>query len=115
MFNRPVSGCDHDFEDGLVIAANGRRCLRFRCTKCFGITNQDRFTGGLDLSDLPIFEDNRIGKCERCGELGTETHHWAPTAIFGIESHQWPTAQLCRVCHSEWHSMMKTPGTEYEH
>lgn len=45
-----------------------------------------------------------FGPCAACGRVGArEVHHWAPRHLFGDEADRWPTADLCRTCHAEWH------------
>jgi hypothetical protein len=48
-------------------------------------------------------------QCERCGKMGAELHHWAPSAIFGPDADRWPVGFLCQPCHAEWHQLV-TPG-----
>ena len=53
--------------------------------------------------------DKRLEKCERCGKLGVELHHWAPFHLFGEDSESWPKSKLCRSCHMLWHKVV-TPN-----
>jgi len=50
--------------------------------------------------------DRRSEKCERCGQLGVELHHWAPYHLFGDDSESWPKSKLCRECHTLWHKVV---------
>lgn len=51
---------------------------------------------------LPIVRDETYSRppCEVCGAFGTEIHHWAPKEFFEWEADHWPTAFLCRDCHT---------------
>lgn len=92
---------------GRIITRSGViRAVRF-CVLCFDMdSNQVKMP--YNPTRLPIVRDNRDPSdlCEVCGRVGVEVHHWAPTAIFGLESYRWPTSNLCTSCHRKWHRMM---------
>ncbi len=58
---------------------------------------------------LPIVNDNRADRCEVCGALGVQVHHWAPRHLFGTEADVWPTSKLCVNHHTYWHDKV-TPN-----
>jgi uncharacterized CHY-type Zn-finger protein len=64
----------------------------------------------IDVTGLPLGMDRHLEgpPCQVCGTFGTELHHWAPAAIFGLESSAWPTTYLCIACHNEWHRRLET-------
>lgn len=39
--------------------------------------------------------------CGACAPL--ERHHLAPRHLFGDACERWPTVDVCRPCHEEWH------------
>lgn len=53
--------------------------------------------------------DGDAMRCARCGNLGAELHHWAPSAIFN-DADLWPMSPLCRECHTTWHAAMRRAG-----
>ena len=53
--------------------------------------------------DIPVAYESDMAKCAVCGELGTETHHFAPVYLFGEDANNWPKAELCPGCHLKWH------------
>lgn len=57
---------------------------------------------------LPLTRDSwrEDDPCERCGEFGTEYHHWAPRAHFS-DWDNWPGSRLCPPCHREWHRVIR--------
>ncbi len=55
------------------------------------------------MDNLPVIMPPIYTRCAVCGARATERHHWAPTAIFGKDSDKWPTDQLCKKHHAEWH------------
>ena len=60
----------------------------------------------VDLATLPVIESTAEKRpCARCGQPGTEDHHWAPQALFEDAS-EWPMSPLCLRCHQRWHSIM---------
>lgn len=91
------------------IQVSGTVRLRWQCGRCDRIALGDLPSAGEDLSVYPVARDRRGERppCERCGVLGTEIHHWAPTALFGWpESDKWPTSYLCPPCHRLWHRVV---------
>lgn len=97
-----------------VLQRNGRVALRAECDRCghraHGVKNSDVE----DISKVPIFRDNLRDNpnppCVHCGSAdGTESHHWAPRAIFP-DADAWPTDYLCPPCHSLWHTTMRRAG-----
>lgn len=58
------------------------------------------------IQELPVMMIPSYGRCARCGNRGTEEHHWAPKEIFGDKADSWPTDRLCLPCHIEWHEKM---------
>lgn len=58
------------------------------------------------VEQLVLIEDRRRERCDVCGQLGAELHHWLPQAYrdsAGLEFNQWPTAWLCVPHHHFWH------------
>lgn len=80
---------------------------------CF-ISHEKLRSVGIDPDLLPIVED-RTGTniCVVCVAEEGELHHWAPKALFGDASEDWPKSHLCRKCHAEWHSKV-TPGISFK-
>lgn len=99
--------------DGLVAYYNsaGHKRVRLCCSQCHYTTREDlshkklKEIFGYTVDQIPIVYDNRKEHCERCGTLGAENHHWAPSYKFS-DSHRWPTSWLCQSCHREWHLTM---------
>jgi hypothetical protein len=58
---------------------------------------------GIDIDTIPIHEDGRVDRCEVCGSLGAQWHHWAPHHLFGNDAEKWPGAFLCSKHHTLWH------------
>lgn len=109
---RPWVKCEHAHGSALAVkfGANGTRYLFNACVDCQQPypasggrwLSQD----GVDMDQIPVVDDQRTQNppCQVCGAWGTELHHWAPRAIFGVcECDHWPTAWLCVPCHAEWH------------
>lgn len=71
--------------------------------------NREALALGIRTEDLEVIRDNAAGAepCEVCASTaGTQLHHFLPTALedhVSTSSNAWPTAYLCRGCHSEWH------------
>ncbi len=89
------------------IHRNGITEVQLRCLMCWlmnGKQSKQRNQPGWHTR-VPVIEDNRMTSCERCGDLGVESHHFAPRHLFA-ESHAWPTGDLCRPCHRHWHNVM---------
>jgi hypothetical protein len=66
-----------------------------------------------DKTGVPVGFDYRLinPPCVRCGDFGTQLHHFAPKALFGRdESELWPTAWLCQGCHDYWHRTVDGRG-----
>lgn len=100
---------------GVMIKTNGLSVYKMRCSEC-----------GKESSPIPTSMAEKMmaddGKkvtwmrgpswtppqCEvdGCTAPGGECHHWAPWNVFGSEAIKWPTAQLCRDHHREWHDRM---------
>jgi hypothetical protein len=71
---------------------------------------------GIDKAEVPLGKDSSCGicggggcsycvatPCERCGLYRKQhQHHLAPKKLF-LDWHMWPTINLCRPCHTEWH------------
>ena len=82
--------------------------IRRQCDLCGLLLGSDiarsRFTAE-QLEAMPVVSDaiEHNPPCDRCGQFGTERHHWAPRSIFGAEASLWPTAWLCVPHHREWH------------
>lgn len=58
--------------------------------------------GGVNYNEVIDITPDRTA-CERCHDTKTlEVHHWAPAALFS-DSKEWPTSNLCRACHRQWH------------
>jgi uncharacterized CHY-type Zn-finger protein len=105
--------CAHDKGSQLLAqrARNGAIHVYTGCQICHANLEGGRFhpAGNIDVTVLPVGMDRHLEgpPCQVCGEFGTELHHWAPTAIFGLEASAWPTAYLCTACHQEWHRRME--------
>lgn len=105
--------CDHHGSTirGYTTRRNGTVLARVLCLTCgkFGDVRRDDMAPILDVclrNDTPL---DKSETCEHCGESGVERHHWAPRAVFN-DADDWPTALLCRRCHREWHSAMRSAG-----
>jgi hypothetical protein len=94
------------------ILASGAIQLRWRCSSCSRIQLGSLPHAGHDLESYPIAKDNRgsTPPCARCGTIGNEFHHWAPSALFE-DSWEWPTAYLCQDCHRRWRQVTRTNGS----
>ena len=93
---------------GYLIKANGTAVAQALCFTCGrrGDIRRDDHGAILDVclrDNTPVDEDHA---CDRCGTRGVEVHHWAPRAIFH-DADSWPTANLCRRCHRQWHTAMR--------
>jgi hypothetical protein len=57
------------------------------------------------IEEIPIIIDYRDRRCEVCGTIGAEYHHWLPQAFADVvENHSaWPGSYLCLPCHRLWH------------
>ena len=99
------------------INLNGSRSVYKGCPDCgtrIGPANWISHDG-LDLGEIPVGADHRTVNppCQVCGAWGTELHHWAPRALFGIEADHWPTAWLCVPHHAEWHKRINDPSRPF--
>ncbi len=110
---RQKTACTHSNGSELLalVARNGAMHVYTGCRECHANLENGRFhpAENIDVTVLPVGTDLRLDNppCQVCGSFGTEVHHWAPAAVFGQEAALWPTAQLCRDCHSEWHRRME--------
>ena len=110
----PAERCDHAAEPALfaVINPNGSRFVYEGCSQCRARLRPGEWVDQYrrpEAANAPIVQDLRVHNppCQVCGAWGTEVHHWAPRALFGIEADHWPTAWLCRVCHKRWHDVIR--------
>jgi hypothetical protein len=93
-------------------ANNGHLHFFYQCLTCGAHLQNVEAADIENPMEIPLrissFESELPRACARCGTLtGSEEHHWAPRAIFGMWSaDQWPTSWLCPACHQEWHGMM---------
>lgn len=114
LFDVPM--CPHEQSTvGRSVNNDGTSRVWRRCDTCGEntggpgkwIPHQDT---GQALEALPIFETYRPERppCQRCGQWGTQLHHFMPRHIFGdIEADLWPTAWLCPDCHQRWHQVVE--------
>ncbi len=121
-YRRPY--CTHPDEKlARVITVRGHNQVAWYCFKCADYSRRREGHGaefikhseliGVVIDALPIITDNsslnwyvdsRKETCAHCGEFGfTDMHHFAPKHLFGDDADNWPTAQLCRACHTLWH------------
>ena len=93
------------------IKADGDAIAVYACVFCgAGGTGSHGVSKNLVRPDgLPIVNDNRADRCEVCGHLGVQVHHWAPRHLFDGEADVWPTSKLCVECHQRWHRLV-TPN-----
>lgn len=63
-----------------------------------------------DLQSMPVRRshlDSDVTWCKVCETIGpTEVHHLAPVEFFGAHANRWPTVEVCRTCHEDWHERM---------
>lgn len=110
---RQKTECSHDRGSELLalVARNGAMHVYTGCRECHANLENGRLhpAENIDITLLPVGLDQRLDNppCQVCGSFGTEVHHWAPSAVFGREAALWPTGQLCRDCHAEWHRRME--------
>lgn len=93
----PIYCCDC----GKVYMAD---CVKKKYAHDYAINN-----GTLKYIQTVQIKEEEQEKCEVCGTLGVEYHHWAPTHLFGDEADKWPCSYLCRACHKKWHDIV-TPN-----
>lgn len=93
------------------IKADGDAVAVYACVTCGagGTGSHAVRKSYIDPTGLPIVNDNRKDRCEVCGALGVQVHHWAPRHLFGNQADVWPTSKLCVDHHAYWHSKV-TPG-----
>ncbi len=92
---------------GAVEYSNGatqHKAYCFNCRQKGGAIAHDALAS-FDLSCVEVIASHNQAKCERCGSVGAETHHWAPYHLFD-DAYDWPTSSLCRRCHTLWHAKM---------
>ena len=92
--------------------AGGQRTCLFVCGHCDHRTQhfvKVKLVKAAGIEPLPIEATSALPVCEVCGALGAEQHHWAPSALFGLEAESWPKAHLCQPCHAKWHRIV-TPN-----
>lgn len=124
---RPIRGdslCLHrNTALAAVVFANGSGHVVEYCYDCerrSDFYGKDELrTAGVDADALEVVQDNRdpAMPCEVCGSVdGTELHHWAPQTHEHRfrEYSAWPTVELCRECHREWHDIV-TPDIAMHH
>jgi len=58
-----------------------------------------------EIEALPVIMPGLYERCARCGNRGTEKHHWAPQAMFK-DADEWPQDYLCKSCHDHWHRVV---------
>ena len=98
---------------GVLVAVSGALHVTEFCFACHRRTTgafvgkEDAQRLGLDIETLDVVQDNRSPDypCERCGDIETELHHWAPSYLFD-DADSWPTGHLCRTCHTRWHTLV---------
>jgi hypothetical protein len=55
------------------------------------------------IESLPVIMPDLSNRCAVCGKREAELHHWAPKALFGKDSGDWPKDYLCKEHHNLWH------------
>lgn len=62
------------------------------------------------LESITVGDDYSLNNppCKRCGERGTQLHHWAPKELFE-DAEDWPQDYLCKKHHQEWHDTITNP------
>lgn len=114
--NRAQRACNHAEHGSETVAfrkANGDLVAYEQCKSCGGRYDEYKVHARSVIPNpetLPLVRDEIYSRppCEVCGAFGTEIHHWAPKEFFGWEADHWPTAYLCRDCHTRWHATMRT-------
>lgn len=110
--------CLHESVYVRIVGVNGADFVMEKCALCFiklrreWVPHSEIFRTGLTITDLPIVEDRRLDvpPCRRCGQRGTELHHFAPKELF--DDHDlWPMDWLCQSCHVRWHQVMNRSAT----
>jgi len=64
---------------------------------------------GSHLTDVPTINGFIPDPCIICGKLESETHHLAPQEFADQFDNfpAWPTCQLCRQHHNQWHEIVQ--------
>lgn len=91
---------------GYIFRADGSPMAWSRCFACGRLVKG--LPRGSEIYDV-LLRDNTTTRCERCGRVGSQSHHWAPQAIFA-DANDWPLAWLCARCHRTWHDAMRRAG-----
>lgn len=96
---------------GVVARRDGINKPVFACVECGGLIDARK----ADPRGEHVFRDLRsateVVPCSRCGRRdGTQNHHWAPRAVFGLDAERWPQSPLCVECHGIWHRTMRRAG-----
>jgi hypothetical protein len=101
-----------------IVASNGHKQYRLRCTICDHGSLHNNIPYDLltrqQRADARIYRTNPPSitlPCERCGAMPGEYHHWAPQSKFE-DAWSWPASWLCRACHMRWHKIMSTSAEE---
>lgn len=99
-----------------VIFRTGETKVVHHCFDCGRSSNYhskgELLSAGIEVAALEVVRDNRTDEppvpCEVCGSIEhVECHHWLPQALEDLVSTPagaWPTVNLCRRCHEEWHT-----------
>lgn len=96
---------ERTWDIGAVICSNGTTQYKAYCTTCQGKGGSISYSSlkRMNIDEIKVVKSHDVVPCERCGSTaGSEGHHWAPRHLFE-DYHLWPTSQLCRECHMEWH------------
>jgi hypothetical protein len=60
------------------------------------------------IEEIPTKQPTK--PCHVCKTVAqVEVHHLAPYARFGADADKWPTVEVCRACHEDWHRKMGDP------
>lgn len=97
---------------GFYLDSGGNPKYPFVCALCDKRTQHFAKRKAVEASGVEIHGIHPMTPpfiCEVCGAEGTHNHHWAPSALFGIEDEQWPKSYLCQPCHTRWHQIV-TPN-----
>jgi hypothetical protein len=87
----------------------GQETFVFVCSACGTRTRHfvpKRAVAAVGIEPEDIEPTGLRHTCEVCGAEGAESHHWAPSFIFGDEADRWPRSFLCVPCHVRWHSLV---------
>ena len=107
LLNGPCPICGaKNWKVGKLVDSGGGIRYPWYCGGC-GARSQVFAKKAVALAELaPLLADLRTHRCEVCGALGAQLHHWAPQAVFGAEAEDWPKGYLCQMHHSRWHALM---------